>query len=205
MPKSRDISQLVPDLVNSISKGRTKAAQIIRVDLESRGPYWTGHFAKQWDIDIVPIKPTVPSPIREKLRAKKGKFFDEFDSKNGLLGSLKRRARRNLAIRKADTYSILENPKLYLGNKATYAGFAINNPNATIPVRGSHRGKGKTYAQHINERTNQFRPKVSTAPDGVQWYQVYLASVGISNALSVGFAKAERSKSKVFSPGNFYI
>ena len=183
MAKAPDISRLVPDLEKALSRARSNAAAIIMQDLEVKGPYWTGHFAKNWKADVNPIKPIKPSPIRERHRKKDGKFSDEFipDGK----------PRRALKLKRVKPFSILDNPKIYVGNQTTYAGFAINYYVATIPVRGSHRGRGKTYDEHIAS----VKGRKSTAPDGVQWYQIYLASVGINNALSMGLFKAERKKS----------
>ena len=183
MAKAPDISRLVPDLEKALSRARSNAAAIIMQDLEVKGPYWTGHFAKNWKADVNPIKPIKPSPIRERHRKKDGKFSDEFipDGK----------PRRALKLKRVKPFSILDNPKIYVGNPTTYAGFAINYYGATIPVRGSYRGRGKTYDEHIAS----VKGRKSTAPDGVQWYQIYLASVGINNALSMGLFKAERKKS----------
>ena len=181
MAKAPDISRLVPDLEKALSRARSNAAAIIMQDLEVKGPYWTGHFAKNWKADVNPIKPIKPSPIRERHRKKNGKFSDEFipDGK----------PRRALKLKRVKPFSILDNPKIYVGNQTTYAGFAINNPfGATIPVRGSYRGRGKTYDEHIAS----VKGRRSTAPDGVQWYQIYLASVSINNALAVGLSEAER-------------
>lgn len=65
---------------------------------------------------------------------------------------------------------------LYIGNAAAYAGYAVNDPGAKIA--------GKTYGE---DRP----PKITTAPSGVRWYEVYTVTnrdTGLFHDLDKAFA-----------------
>ena len=68
---------------------------------------------------------------------------------------------------------------LYIGNRAKYAGFAINAPGQTLP---NFRGQEVTYAQHFSQS------KGPTAR-GPNWYVVYTKGGFINKDIAMAFKK----------------
>ena len=73
---------------------------------------------------------------------------------------------------------------MYIGNSTSYAGFAVNNPGATVPRRG---GGTATYKEHKDRDKRQLTSK-NEDPD---WYKVYTQSGGLLVDLDKAF-KATR-------------
>ena len=72
---------------------------------------------------------------------------------------------------------------MYVGNSASYAGFAVNRPNATVPRRN---GGDVTYAEH---KEAGFR--LTAKNENPNWYKVYTKSGGLLGDLDKAF-KATR-------------
>jgi hypothetical protein len=105
----RGIGWLAKDLKREIEKARADAGPIIIQALVEDGPWWTGTFGRSWELSDQPLKPT------EK---REGDWRDSNMPTS--------RIPPNVAALKLPL-----NSPLYIGNTVEYAGFAVNNPNAT--------------------------------------------------------------------------
>ena len=161
MPKP--ITKLTEDLEKQLVKGKKQLAKTIVKTLTEEGPWWTGTFGENWVVSKSPVQPT-------RKRTPQTAFSEIPDSTGR---KIKTSARvPNVAL----------GQDLYVGNRAKYAGFAINAPGQTLPDRT---GKQVTYAEHGRENT-------LTARKGPNWYNIYtkggLINVDINKAFKkVGF------------------
>ena len=135
---ARGIGWLAKDLKREIEKARADAGPLIINSLVDQGPYWTGTFGRKWALSGQPLKPT------EK---REGDWWD----KGKFPGS------RN-EVKPAVALKLPLDSPLYIGNTVEYAGFAVNNPAATID--------GKTYADQRGRTSKDERP---------DWFDVYTA------------------------------
>ena len=76
---------------------------------------------------------------------------------------------------------------LYVGNRAKYAGFAINAPGQTLP---NLQNKQVTYAEHGKEHR-------LTASRGPNWYNVYTLGGLINKDIDKAFKKVGFKSNKV--------
>ena len=192
MPKSKDISQLTKDLESNMINLKAKVASAMVQDLQERGPWWTGHFATSWQISKTPVAPTKKSPKRKQITAGKIKdadpsLLDFMADPDQPVGSVYDQIRkpRSVVGRKRPEKVPLEKP-LYVGNRAEYAGFAVNNPGATAPVGSPN---GVTYEKHA-ENVKQITPP-SGSPD---WYKIYLQNEQFNEAILLGLSETFKGK-----------
>lgn len=136
---ARGIGWLAKDLKREIEKARADAGPIIIQALVEDGPWWTGTFGRSWELSDQPLKPT------EK---REGDWRDSNMPTS--------RIPPNVAALKLPL-----NSPLYIGNTVEYAGFAINNPNATR--------QGKTYEEHGQVF------KLTAKARNPDWFNVYTA------------------------------
>lgn len=136
---ARGIGWLAKDLKREIEKARADAGPIIIQALVEDGPWWTGTFGRSWELSDQPLKPT-------KQR--------EGDWRSPNLPAS--RNPPNVVALKLPL-----NSPLYIGNTVEYAGFAVNNPNATR--------QGKTYEEH----GQMF--KLTAKGRNPDWFNIYTA------------------------------
>jgi hypothetical protein len=135
---ARGIGWLAKDLKREIEKARADAGPIIINSLVTQGPYWTGTFGRKWALSGQPLKPT------EK---REGDWRD-----TDIFPGSRSEVKPAIALKLP-----LDSP-LYIGNTVEYAGFAVNNPAATIG--------GKTYADQRGRTSKGKNP---------DWFKVYTA------------------------------
>jgi len=160
MPSRKSISKLPTDLRKVILKGRKQMAKDIVYSLTEDGPWWTGTFGENWVVSKTPVKPT-------RKRSPQTAFNDVPDP----TGRKFKNARVPTAKMGQD---------LYVGNRAKYAGFAINAPGQTLPDRT---GKQVTYGEHYNN------PKITPTAKGPNWYNVYTLGGLINKDIDKAFKK----------------
>jgi len=141
MPKP--LKQLTKDIEKDLVKGRKELAKTIVRTLTEEGPWWTGTFGENWVVSTNPVQPT----------RKRKPDFPAYMMPD-------RTGRR---IKNARVPNVVLGQDLYVGNRAKYAGFAINAPGQTLP---DFAGKQVTYAEHGRENT-------LTARKGPNWYNIY--------------------------------
>ena len=141
MPKP--LKQLTKDIEKDLVKGRKELAKTIVRTLTEEGPWWTGTFGENWVVSKNPVQPT----------KKRKPDFPAYMMPD-------RTGRR---VKNARVPNVALGQDLYVGNKAKYAGFAINAPGQTLP---NFAGEQVTYAEHGRENT-------LTARKGPNWYNIY--------------------------------
>ena len=146
------------DLRKLILKGRKQMAKEIVYSLTAEGPWWTGTFGENWVVSKTPVKPT-------RKRSPQTAFNDVPDP----TGRKFKNARVPTAKMGQD---------LYVGNRAKYAGFAINAPGQTLP---NLKNKQVTYAEHAKEH------KITAKQPN--WYNVYTLGGLINKDIDKAFKK----------------
>ena len=101
------------DLRKLILKGRKQMAKEIVYSLTAEGPWWTGTFGENWVVSKTPVKPT-------RKRNPETPYF--------MIPWRTQRVFKNARVPTAKM-----GQDLYVGNRAKYAGFAINAPGQTLP------------------------------------------------------------------------
>jgi len=139
----RPLKQLTKDIEKDLVKGRKELAKTIVRTLTEEGPWWTGTFGENWVVSKNPVQPT----------KKRKPDFPAYMMPD-------RTGRR---VKNARVPNVALGQDLYVGNKAKYAGFAINAPGQTLP---NFAGEQVTYAEHGRENT-------LTARKGPNWYNIY--------------------------------
>ena len=147
------------DLRKAIIKGRKETAKTIVRSLTEQGPWWTGTFGENWIVSKNPVQPT------RKRKQQVPYFVIPF--------------REPRAVKNARVPNVTLKQDLYIGNRAKYAGFAINAPGQTLP---NFRGQEVTYAQHFSQS------KGPTAR-GPNWYVVYTKGGFINKDIAMAFKK----------------
>ncbi len=208
MPKklgpNPDLSQLVDDIEKDFIEGKRKIAAEIFYKLQYLGPWWTGGFAKSWEISKSPVDATETIKVRlgrKRGRTSQGGVFFRGDNVNGPIPDP--RPRNPVRPR------VIRTPlseMLFIGNSANYAGFATNL-GQTVPVtesKRSNRGNrasrkrdrkygddSRTYAQHA-----EFFKITARNPRGnpdVNWFKVYTTQKKwIGQDIDIGLRKASR-------------
>ena len=112
MPSRKSISKLPTDLRKVILKGRKQLAKDIVHSLTEDGPWWTGTFGENWVVSKTPVKPT------RKRRPEYPYFVIP--------------ARTGREFKNARVPTAKMGQDLYVGNRAKYAGFAINAPGPAV-------------------------------------------------------------------------
>ena len=157
MPKP--LKQLTKDIEKDLVKGRKELAKTIVRTLTEEGPWWTGTFGENWVVSKNPVQPT----------KKRKPDFPAYMMPD-------RTGRR---VKNARVPNVALGQDLYVGNRAKYAGFAINAPGQTLP---NFAGKQVTYAEHGRENT-------LTARKGPNWYNIYTKGNFIKFDIDKAFKK----------------
>ena len=147
------------DLGKAVVRGRKEVAKTITRSLIEKGPWWTGTFGENWIVSKTPVQPT------RKRRP---------DFPNYLIPDPTARQIKNPRVP-----NVTLDQNLFIGNRAKYAGFAINAPGQTLP---SFRGGSVTYKQHFEEST------FPTAMAG-NWYVIYTKGGLINKDIALAFKK----------------
>ena len=155
----RPLKQLTKDIEKDLVKGRKELAKTIVKTLTEEGPWWTGTFGENWVVSKNPVQPT----------RKRKPDFPAYMMPD-------RTGRR---IKNARVPNVVLGQDLYVGNRAKYAGFAINAPGQTLP---DFAGKQVTYAEHGRENT-------LTARKGPNWYNIYTKGNFIKFDINKAFKK----------------
>lgn len=145
------------DLGKAITKGRKEVAKTVVRSLTEKGPWWTGTFGENWIVSKSPVQPT-------KKRNSTGFPFPE--------GPTTRE------IKNPRVPNVTLKQDLYIGNRAKYAGFAINAPGQTLP---NLKNKQVTYAEHAKEH------KITAKQPN--WYNVYTLGGLINKDINKAFKK----------------
>tara|TARA_Y100001937_G_scaffold113095_1_gene161411 strand:- start:96 stop:581 length:486 start_codon:yes stop_codon:yes gene_type:complete len=157
MPKP--LTKLTEDIEKDLLKGRKELAKTIVRTLTEEGPWWTGTFGENWVVSKNPVQPT----------RKRKPDFPAYMMPD-------RTGRR---VKNARVPNVALGQDLYVGNRAKYAGFAINAPGQTLP---NFAGKQVTYAEHGRENT-------LTARKGPNWYNIYTKGNFIKFDIDKAFKK----------------
>ena len=158
MPSRKPLSRLTTDLRKDILKGRKQLAKDIVHSLTEDGPWWTGTFGENWVVSKVPVKP-------RRKRNPDTPFF--------MIPPRTTRVFKNARVPTAKM-----GQDLYVGNRAKYAGFAINAPGQTLP---NLKNEQVTYAQHAS--------KHKITAKSVSWYNVYTLGGLINKDIDKAFKK----------------
>ena len=146
------------DLGKAITKGRKEVAKTVARSLIEKGPWWTGTFGENWIVSKNPVQPT-------RKRKRTGFPFPEGPTT------------REIKTPKVPNVTLKQD--LYIGNRAKYAGFAINAPGQKL---SSFRGGSVTYSEHFKES------KFPTAMAG-NWYVIYTKGGFINKDIAMAFKK----------------
>lgn len=145
---AKPIAELTKDIRKLIEDGRAVAGPEIVESLQKKGPWWTGNFGRLWELGLKPIKPIVNNKRDETQPEGKPTSFLKLPPLRAKLDE-----------------------SLYIGNLASYAGYAVNEDKID----------GKTYGQT--------RPPQQTTALSVDWYKVY-TELGRSSGLFLDLDKA---------------
>ena len=148
------------DLGKAITKGRKEVAKTVARSLIEKGPWWTGTFGENWIVSKSPVKPT----------KKRKPDFPYYMMPKGPPTRL---------IKPPRVPNVTLNQDLFVGNRAKYAGFAINAPGQTLP---NFRNQQVTYAEHFSAST-------SPTARGPNWYVVYTKGGFINKDIAMAFKK----------------
>ena len=146
------------DLRKAIIKGRKETAKTIVRSLTEQGPWWTGTFGENWIVSKSPVK----------ANRKRKPDFPYYLIPDPTARQIKNARVPNVTLKQ----------DLYIGNRAKYAGFAINAPGQTRP---SISGQEVTYAQH----GRQFK----LTARGPNWYNIYTKGGFINKDIAMAFKK----------------
>ena len=61
--------------------GQMQQRDIDIMDLQSDGPWWSGHFAKSWKVSTSPVKPTDSSRFKEERERKDQQLPSQFNDR----------------------------------------------------------------------------------------------------------------------------
>lgn len=165
MTKAKPITDLVSDLRAALVAAKAATGPEVVYSLQVLGPWWTGNFGRRWELGAAPIMPGSPIDRGNGVRTPPG----------GPPYTIPNRTAR-LAEKPAPLELSLARP-LYIGNSAAYAGYAVNNPAATL---NSPTGP-KTYEQHGQMY------KLTAKDSNPDWYQVYTQAGFLLNDITKAF------------------
>tara|TARA_R100001460_G_scaffold15393_2_gene33938 strand:- start:7314 stop:7802 length:489 start_codon:yes stop_codon:yes gene_type:complete len=158
MPSRKPLSKMPTDLRKLVLKARKQLAKDIVHSLTEDGPWWTGTFGENWVVSKTPVKP------RRKRRPEYPYFVIP--------------PREGRVFKNARVPTAKIGQDLYVGNRAKYAGFAINAPGQTLP---NLKNKQVTYSEHAKEH------KITAK--GPNWYNVYTLGGLINKDINKAFKK----------------
>ena len=206
--KVRPITDLPGDLYAKVEKAVAESASHMIFGLQSAGPWWTGHFAQSWVVSSSPVQPTDSSRFKEDRDKQLPSQFNDRPNNNAVdcnpPGSKAQRisggddgtpmdqtfypVQTNRVPGRPEVLTrSLKNP-IYIGNKASYAGFVINRPGATMPDTA---GNPVTYEQHKKGTKGRRGHTLTSRDNNPNWIKVYLAHDGfVNNDINMGFQSA---------------
>ena len=206
--KVRPITDLPGDLYAKVEKAVAESASHMIFGLQSAGPWWTGHFAQSWVVSTSPVKPTDSSRFKEDRDKQLPSQFNDRPNNNAVdcnpPGSKSQRVSggdggtpMDQTFYPVQTNRVPGRPEvirtslsniIYIGNKASYAGFAINRPGATMPDTA---GNPVTYEQHKKGTKGRKGHTLTSRDQNPNWITVYLAHDGfVNNDINMGFQSA---------------
>ena len=152
MRRVKDLKHLPNDLAGLIVKGRAEAASEIHYSLQNRSPWFSGTFNTAWEVKGAPVIPTVP--------------------RRDLDGAQK--TGRKAPVRQKPRYiSLLKS--LYVGNKAEYAAFVINQEKSPYEPN-------LMYFELFEQKR-----KTTPTPNVPNWYFIYLKNNFLEKDINKGF------------------
>tara|TARA_B100000282_G_scaffold279892_1_gene240587 strand:+ start:1229 stop:1714 length:486 start_codon:yes stop_codon:yes gene_type:complete len=146
------------DLGKAITKGRKEVAKTVVRSLTEKGPWWTGTFGENWIVSKSPVQAT----------KKRKPDFPYYLIPDPTARQIKNPRVPNVTL----------NQDLFVGNRAEYAGFAINAPGQTRP---DLKGNPVTYAQHGTQH--------ALTAIGPNWYNIYTKGGLINKDIALAFKK----------------
>ena len=203
--KVRPITDLPGDLYAKVEKAVAESASHMIFGLQSAGPWWTGHFAQSWVVSSSPVQPTDSSRFKEDRDKQLPSQFNDRPNNNAVdcnpPGSKAQRISggddgtpMDQTFYPVQTNRVPGRPEvirtslsniIYIGNKASYAGFAINRPGATMPDTA---GNPVTYEQHKKGTKGRRGHTLTSRDQNPNWIKVYLAHDGfVNNDINMGF------------------
>ena len=206
--KVRPITQLPDDIKEKVETALAESASHMIFGLQSAGPWWTGHFAQSWVVSTSPVKPTDSSRFKEDRDKQLPSQFNDRPNNNAVdcnpPGSKAQRVSggdggtpMDQTFYPVQTNRVPGRPEviktslsniIYIGNKASYAGFAINRPGATMPDTA---GNPVTYEQHKKGTKGRKGHTLTSRDQNPNWITVYLAHDGfVNNDINMGFQSA---------------
>jgi len=165
---SKGIENLVHDLRKKLIAAKAAAGPEVAFTLQHAGPWWTGNFGRRWELSSSPVMPGAPIDRGDGVRTPPG----------GPPYSIPNPTAR--VPEKPVPVTLSLNRPLYIGNSAAYAGFAVNNPSATL---SSPTGP-KTYADHGQQY------KLTAAGGNPDWYKIYTQGGFLLEDITQGFRTA---------------
>ena len=210
--KVRPITDLPGDLYAKVEKAVAESASHMIFGLQSAGPWWTGHFAQSWVVSSSPVQPTDSSRFKEDRDKQLPSQFNDRPNNNAVDCSPPSGSKARIYGGEGETPMAwltdqmfyptqtnkvpgrpevltrsLKNP-IYIGNKASYAGFVINRPGATMPDTA---GNPVTYEQHKKGTKGRKGHTLTSRDQNPNWIKVYLAHDGfVNNDINMGFQSA---------------
>ena len=146
------------DLGKAITKGRKEVAKTVVRSLTEKGPWWTGTFGENWIVSKSPVQAT----------KKRKQNFPHYLIPDPTARQIKNPRVPNVTL----------NQDLFVGNRAKYAGFAINAPGQTRP---DLKGNPVTYAEHGKQH--------ALTAIGPNWYNIYTKGGLINKDIALAFKK----------------
>ena len=166
---AKPISELTKDIRKLIETGRETAGPVIIRSLQSEGPWWTSSFGTKWRLSDSPVKPVDDRAgiTRDFTKIPKKTKVPKPSVQTMVIGGGQAAMKFPLA------------QSMYVGNSVSYAGFAVNRPNATVPRKD---GRDVTYEQHKEDGY-----KLTAKNQNPNWYKVYTQSGGLLGDLDKAF------------------
>ena len=146
------------DLGKAITRGRKETAKTIVRSLTEQGTWWTGTFGENWIVSKSLVQAT----------KKRKPDFPYYLIPDPTARQIKNPRVPNVTL----------NQDLFVGNRAEYAGFAINALGQTRP---DLKGNPVTYAQHGRQHALTAR--------GPNWYNIYRKGGLINKDIALAFKK----------------
>ena len=147
------------DLGKAITKGRKEVARTVTRSLIEKSPSSTRTFGENWIVSKSPVQAT----------KKRKPDFPHYLIPDPTARQIKNPRVPNVTL----------GQDLFIGNRAKYAGFAINAPGQTRP---NLKGEPVTYAKHGEDFS-------LTATGGPNWYNIYTKGGFIHKDITLAFQK----------------
>ena len=146
------------DLGKAITKGKKEVAKTVVRTITEKGTWWPGTFGENWIVSKNPVQAT----------KKRKPDFPYYLIPDPTARQIKNPRVPNVTL----------NQDLFVGNRAKYAGFAINAPGQTRP---DLKGNPVTYAEHGRQH--------ALTAIGPNWYNIYTKGGLINKDIAFAFKK----------------